>query len=54
LATAAGAGNHFAVPYDWNDLRFFLVVARKGSTTAAASALGASASTVARRITAFE
>ena len=42
------------MPYDWNDLRFFLVVARKGSTTAAASALGASASTVARRITALE
>jgi len=54
LASSAGAGNHFAMPYDWNDLRFFLVVARKGSTTAAASALGASASTVARRITAFE
>lgn len=42
------------MPYDWNDLRFFLVVARKGSTTAAAAALGASASTVARRIAALE
>lgn len=42
------------MPHDWNDLRFFLVVARKGSTIAAASALGASASTVARRITALE
>lgn len=42
------------MPYDWNDLRFFLVVARRGSTIAAASALGASASTVARRISALE
>ncbi len=54
MARLVAAGNPFSMPYDWNDLRFFLVVARKGSTTAAASVLGASASTVARRIAALE
>jgi DNA-binding transcriptional LysR family regulator len=40
--------------FDWDDLRYFLAVARKGSTTAAALHLGGSASTVARRVTALE
>lgn len=40
--------------FDWNDLKYFLAVARKGSTTAAAGVLDASASTVSRRITALE
>jgi DNA-binding transcriptional LysR family regulator len=40
--------------YDWGDLRFFLAVARAGSTTAAAQSLGVSQTTVARRIAALE
>ena len=34
---------------DWNDLRYFLAVARCGSTLAAAEALRVSQTTVARR-----
>lgn len=40
--------------FDWNDLRVFLAVARKGSTTAAAREIDTSPSTAARRITALE
>jgi DNA-binding transcriptional LysR family regulator len=40
--------------YDWNDLRFFLAVARTGSTLAASRALGVNQTTVARRIGALE
>jgi DNA-binding transcriptional LysR family regulator len=39
---------------DWNDLRYFLAVARDGSTLAAARAMRVSQTTVARRITALE
>jgi DNA-binding transcriptional LysR family regulator len=39
---------------DWNDLRFFLAVARAGSTLAAGRALRTSQTTVARRIAALE
>lgn len=39
---------------DWNDLRYFLGVARHGSTLAAARSLGVSQTTVARRIAALE
>ena len=39
---------------DWNDLRFFLGVAREGSTLAAARKLRTSQTTVARRIAALE
>lgn len=39
---------------DWNDLRFFIAVARNGSTLAAARALRVSQTTVARRIAALE
>jgi DNA-binding transcriptional LysR family regulator len=39
---------------DWNDLRYFLAVARSGSTLAASKALGLSQSTVHRRLTALE
>jgi DNA-binding transcriptional LysR family regulator len=42
------------VTYDWNDLRSFLAVARAGSTLGASRTLGASQSTVARRIEALE
>ena len=40
--------------FDWNDLRYFLAVARGGSTLAAAKALGLSQSTVHRRLSALE
>lgn len=39
---------------DWNDLRYFLGVAERGSTLAAGRALGVSQTTVARRIAALE
>ncbi len=39
---------------DWDDLRFFLAVARAGSLSGAAKALGVNHSTVFRRIEAFE
>ena len=40
--------------FDWDDLRFFLAVARAGSTLAAAGELGSSQPTVVRRISALE
>ena len=40
--------------FDWNDLRYFLAVARDGSTLAAAKGLRVSQTTVARRISALE
>lgn len=39
---------------DWDNLRFFLMVARKGTIRAASDALSVNHSTVSRRITAFE
>jgi DNA-binding transcriptional LysR family regulator len=39
---------------DWNDLRYFLAVAREGSTLAAGRTLRVSQTTVARRVTALE
>lgn len=39
---------------DWNDLRYFLAVARTGSLTLASSDLGSSQSTVSRRISELE
>ena len=40
--------------FEWNDLRYFLAVARHGSTVAAAKALKLSQSTVQRRLTELE
>ena len=40
--------------FDWNDLRYFLAVAREGSTIGAANALKVNQSTVQRRLTALE
>jgi DNA-binding transcriptional LysR family regulator len=40
--------------FDWDDLRFFLAVARAGRLTIAARRLGADHATVSRRITALE
>ena len=39
---------------DWNDLRYFLAVARTGSTLAAGRSLRVSQTTAARRVTALE
>jgi DNA-binding transcriptional LysR family regulator len=39
---------------DWDDIRYFLALARTGSTTAAAKALGVNHSTVSRRIAQLE
>ncbi|HJL17417.1 MAG TPA: LysR family transcriptional regulator [Sandaracinaceae bacterium LLY-WYZ-13_1] len=39
---------------DWNDLRFFLALARTGTARAAGASLGVSHSTVARRVEALE
>src|SRR3954463_8514705 len=43
-----------ACMFDWNDLRYFLAVARIGSTLGAAKELRVSQTTVARRIAALE
>ena len=40
--------------FDWNDLRYFLAVARENSTLAAAKALRVNQSTVQRRLTTLE
>lgn len=40
--------------FDWNDLRFFLAVAKEGSTLAAARTLGVNQSTVQRRLADLE
>lgn len=40
--------------FDWNDLRYFLAIAREGSTLAAAKVLRTSQTTVARRVAALE
>ena len=40
--------------FDWNDLRYFLAVARTGTTLGAAAELGTSQPTVSRRISALE
>lgn len=40
--------------FDWNDLKFFLAIARHGGLTGAATALGTSASTVSRHVDALE
>lgn len=39
---------------DWNDLKYFLAVARSGGLTPAAASMGSSASTVSRHIDAME
>jgi molybdate transport repressor ModE-like protein len=40
--------------FEWDDVKYFLAVARHGSTLAAAKALGLSQSTVHRRIAELE
>lgn len=40
--------------FDWNDLKFFLAVARQGGLSGAATMLGTSASTVSRHVAALE
>lgn len=53
VAQSFGAIAEWSV-YDWNDLRYFLAVARTGSTLAASRALKANQTTVARRIGVLE
>jgi DNA-binding transcriptional LysR family regulator len=48
------AKSHELSVFDWNDLRFFLAVARTGSTIAAAKTLGVNQSTVQRRLAILE
>ena len=45
---------HMNQTLDWNDLRYFLAVARNGSTIAAAKELGVNQSTVQRRLAVLE
>jgi DNA-binding transcriptional LysR family regulator len=54
LRTRSAILQNDGVGLDWNDLRYFLAVARGGSTLAASKALRVSQTTVARRITALE
>lgn len=42
------------LPFDWNDLRYFLAVARTGSTLAASRQLRVSQATVSRRVSILE
>jgi DNA-binding transcriptional LysR family regulator len=53
-ARITGAAKAHSPLLDWNDLRYFLAVARHGSTVAAARALGTNQSTVQRRLTHLE
>jgi DNA-binding transcriptional LysR family regulator len=50
----AAAKVHTVAMFEWGDLRYFLAVARHGSTLAASRALGTSQSTVQRRLAALE
>lgn len=50
----AAAEVHNPHMFDWNDLKYFLAVARHGSTIAAGKALGLSQSTVHRRLDELE
>ena len=54
LSTYADRSCNNARMKEWDDLRYFLAVARNGSVTAAAAKLGVNHSTVSRRIQAFE
>ena len=46
--------DRFRTDVDWEDLRFFAAVARRGSLSAAARALGVNHATVSRRVAAIE
>src|SRR5918993_1099057 len=54
LRTRSAIMQNGLVRLDWNDLRYFLAVARGGSTLSASKALRVSQTTVARRIAALE
>jgi DNA-binding transcriptional LysR family regulator len=53
-ARITGAAKPHSRPLDWNDLRYFIAVARHGSTVGAARALGMNQSTVQRRLARLE
>jgi molybdate transport repressor ModE-like protein len=46
--------DHFRTAPDWEDVRFFVALARHGSLSAAARALGVNHATVSRRVAALE
>src|SRR5207237_10911567 len=52
--SARAQGRAMTASLDWDDLRYFLAVARGGSTLGAGRALRVSQTTVARRVAAFE
>jgi DNA-binding transcriptional LysR family regulator len=52
LGSTSDNGSHLV--FDWNDLRYFLELARRGKLSAAALRLGVDHTTVSRRITALE
>jgi Bacterial regulatory helix-turn-helix protein, lysR family len=54
LQNGAAQAHSATAMFDWDDLRFYLAVARHGSTIAAGRALQVNQSTVHRRITALE
>jgi DNA-binding transcriptional LysR family regulator len=54
MLPSIGAKVHNLGMFDWSDLRYFLAVAREGSTLAAAKSLGVNQSTVHRRLAALE
>src|SRR5437016_399367 len=53
-AAATGPHRPSREAMDWNDVRVFLAVVRKGSIRAAGRALGLSQTTVGRHLAAFE
>lgn len=54
LHACATAFQGWSGMFDWNDLRYFLAVARTGSATAAAELIPVNQSTVSRRVAALE
>src|SRR5215207_4501489 len=54
LCTRSAIMQNAGMRLDWNDLQYFLAVARGGSTLAASRELRVSQTTVARRIAALE
>lgn len=54
IAEPIGGDRRSATMLDWNDLKYFLAVAREGSTLAGSRSLRVSQTTVARRIGALE
>ena len=54
MLQSGGGGANTSAMLDWTDLRYFLAVARTGSTLAAGRSLKVAQATVSRRITMLE